>query len=731
MGLFDRYTRRAGAPEPAPAARDPQQLIAEGNAIEDQGRVQEALRLYDEAVALAPTLARAHLNRGNALMTLGDFNNAGEAYQAALGYDPALAGAHYNLGNALARRKRWEEACASYHRALQLKPALVDAEVALGAALEELGRSEEAAASYRRALKQRPDYAPVYGNLAGVLLKLSQPAEAVACFQHALKLDPKLTTLYYRLGIAQEQLQQHDAAIATYRRMLQHHPDNAPAHGMLGIQLLQTGRLIEAVECFQRVIALSPMEVIAHNDLGAALHRLGRTDEAAASWRRVLELDPEQLVAHSNLLLLQSSRTSEPSTALLELARGFGAIAARRASPPTSWPNTPDPDRRLRVGFVSGDLRAHPVGYFLVSFLAALSERAAGRLELCGYFNHAVADEVSARIEALCSLWRDVHELNDEDLARVIREDGIDILIDLSGHTGGNRLPALARKPAPVQATWLGYLGTTGVEAIDYLIADEWTLLPEEEPFFSEKIWRLPGSYLCFTPPVEDGTIGPLPALANGHVTFGSFNNLLKVTDEVIALWARVLHAVPGSKLLVKTHALAEPTARQRVSRQFAAHGIDDARLMLEALVPRADYLKPFNRIDIALDTFPYTGITTSVETLWMGVPFVTLAGRTFLTRQGVGLLENAGLPEWIATDPDDYVSRAARHAADLPTLQRIRQELRPRLLVSPIFDAPRFAGHFEDALRGMWRHWCQAQSFPSTNGNAPGGIGPGAEVRP
>jgi protein O-GlcNAc transferase len=726
MGLFDRFTRRADAPPPAPAARDPQQLIAAGNAIEDQGRVQEALLLYDEAVALAPTLARAHLNRGNALMALGEFNTASDAYQAALVHDPAHAGAHYNLGNAYARRKRWEDACASYQRALQLKPELVDADVALGAALEELGRPEDAAARYRRALKQRPDYAPVYGNLAGVLLKLAQPAEAVACFQQALKLDPELTTLYYRLGLAQEQLQQHEAAITTYRQMLQHHPDNAPAHGMLGIQLLKTGRLIEAVECFQRVIALSPGEVIAHNDLGAALHRLGRTDEAAASWRRVLELDPEQFVAHSNLLFLQSSRTGEPSTALLELARGFGMSAARRASLPTSWSNTPDPARRLRVGFVSGDLRAHPVGYFLVSFFAALSERAAGRVELCGYFNHAVADEVSARIEALCSLWRNVHELKDEALARQIRQDNIDILIDLSGHTGGNRLPALAWKPAPVQATWLGYLGTTGVEAIDYLIADAWTLLPEEEPFFSEKIWRLPGSYLCFTPPAEDGTIGSLPALANGYVTFGSFNNLLKVTDEVIALWARVLHAVPGSRLLVKTQALAEPTVRQRVTRQFAAHGIDDARLMLEANVPRADYLKPFNRVDIALDTFPYTGITTSVETLWMGVPFVTLAGRTFLTRQGVGLLQNAGLPEWIASDRDDYVSRAARHAADLRTLQRLRQELRPRLLESPIFDAPRFAGHFEDALRNMWRAWCEAQPTPTMSKAPRGGIGPG-----
>ncbi|HXC59612.1 MAG TPA: tetratricopeptide repeat protein [Steroidobacteraceae bacterium] len=697
MGLFDR--------------RDPQRLIAKGNEIEDQGQVQEALKLYDEAVRVAPTLARAHLNRGNALMTLGDFDAAGEAYRTALVHDSALPGAHYNLGNALARRGRFEEACVSYRRALQLKPAFADAEVALGAALEDLQRPQEAAESYRRALKLQPDYAGAYCNLGSVLMNLEQPAEAVACFRQALKLDAGMTTLYYKLGVALGKLQQHEAAINAYRLMVQHHPEDAPATGMLAHELLETGQLTEAAEFFQRTIALSPGDMIAHNNLGTLQRRLGQTDEAAASWRRVLEIDPEQLVAHSNLLFLQSSQTSEPDPALLSQARGFGVMAARRATPATSWSNTPDPGRRVRVGFVSGDLRAHPVGYFLLSFLAALTAHAGDRLQLCAYFNDSHADEVSARIKGRCHIWREVDQLDDEALAAQIRADGIDILIDLSGHTGANRLPAFAWKPAPVQATWLGYLGTTGVEAIDYLIADAWTLLPEEEPFFSEKIWRLAESYLCFTPPTEDGTIGPLPALAAGHITFGSFNSLLKVTDEVIALWARVMHAVPGSKLLFKAPQLTEPGVRQRLGQQFTAHGIDGHRLIFENQVPRADYLKPFNRIDIALDPFPYTGITTSVETLWMGVPFITLAGRTFLTRQGVGLLANAGLPEWIATDHDDYVNRAVRHASDLETLQRIRRELRPRLLASPIFDAARFAGHFEKAMRGMWQTWCERQT--------------------
>ena len=599
--MFDRFTRRSDRTETPP---DPQALIAAGNAAEDEGRPSDALKLYDQAIAVAPEFARAHLNRGNALMALQDFDAAIKAFETAFRHDPTLAGAHDTTGNALARQRRYEEACSAYQRALSLQPGFVDAEVALASALEELGKLEEAVFHYRRVLQAQPELAPVYGNLGAVLVKQRQFSEAVTAFRRALELD----------------------------------------------------------------------------------HTLKR---------------------HSNLIFLENCRTVSSTAALLELARSFGAAAARQATVRKAWPNSPEPERVLRVGFVSGDLRAHPVGYFLLSFLTALKARAADRLELHAYFSYASADSVSARIQAQCHVWRQVHALDDAALARQIGEDRIDILIDLSGHTGENRLPAFAWRPAPVQATWLGYLGTTGVAGIDYLLADDWTLPPEFEPQFTEKIWRLPRSYLCFTPPDEDGTIGPLPALANGYVTFGSFNNLAKMSPDVVSLWARVLHAVPESRLLLKTIQFTEPGVRQDVEQQFARHGISGSRLMIEVPVPRPDYLKPFNRVDIALDPFPYTGITTSVECLWMGVPFITLAGNTFMAAQGVGLLNNAGLADWIAADEDDYVKLVARRAGDLHALQQLRQEMRARVLASPIFDAPSFAQNFENAMRGMWRAWC------------------------
>ncbi len=689
---------------------DPQALIAAGNAAEDDGRPGDALKLYDQAIAGAPEYPRAHLNRGNALMALQAFDAAIEAFETAFRIDPTLAGAQYNLGNAFARLQRYEEASSAYQKALSLRPGFVDAEVALGSALDELGKLEDAVLHYRRALQAQPGLAPVYGNLGAVLLKQRRFAEALSAFQRAQELDPGLTHLYYRLGIAYEGLGQADAAIDAYQKMVQRHPDHGLSHRMLGLQLQGCGRLLESLACYRRVLDIAPRDVVAHNNLGGVYRQLGRLDEAAASWRRTLEINPDILAAHSNLIFLETSRATASTPELIEQALSFGDAAARHAKALDAWPNSPEPERVLRIGFVSGDLCAHPVGYFLLSFLTALNTHAAGRLELNAYFNHSAADEISARIQAQCHVWRQVHALDDEALVRQIGEDRIDILIDLAGHTGQNRLPAFAWKPAPVQATWLGYLGTTGVAAIDYIIADDRTLPPELEPHFTEKAWRLPRSYLCFTPPGEDGSIGPLPASTNGYVTFGSFNNLGKITPAVISLWARVLHAVPNSRLLLKTLQFVEPTVREDFAQQFARHGITSSRLTLEPPVPRADYLKPFNRVDIALDPFPYPGITTSVECLWMGVPFVTLAGKTFMARQGVGLLNNAGLADWVAADEDEYVELAVRRAGDLQTLRQLRQELRARVLVSPIFDAPSFARNFESAMRGMWREWCARQ---------------------
>jgi predicted O-linked N-acetylglucosamine transferase (SPINDLY family) len=499
----------------------------------------------------------------------------------------------------------------------------------------------------------------------------------------------------------------------SYRRALEIDPDCVDAHNDLGVALHRLGQIDAAVASYRRVLEIRPEDVEALSNLGCALADLGRLGEAATTYGQALEIRNDYTLARSNLLFIHNYLADQSPAVLLAEARHYGEIVARQARPARAWRNVPDPERCLRVGLVSGDLRQHPVGNFLEGVLAALARHASGRLEFVAYPNHRLADEVTARIKASCGGWLPIEGLSDEQAAQRIRDDGIDILIDLSGHTSGNRLPLFAWKPAPVQAAWLGYLATTGVAAVDYLIADAWTLPAAAEACFTEKVWRLPESYLCFTPPAEKVAVGPLPALEKGYVTFGSFNNLSKMTDAVVALWARVLAAVPGSRLMLKAGQLGEASVRQGIIERYAALGIDAGRLTLLAQVPRPAYLLPFQDVDIALDPFPYPGITTSVENLWMGVPVLTLAGDSFLSRQGMGLLMNAGLPDWIAADGDDYVARAVALAGDLQRLASVRAGLRQRVLASPIFDAERFAGHFEHALRGMWQQWCGQKAVP------------------
>ena len=679
MGLFDRLTGVANK-HPVMTETDEQhaaRLLEEGMVLEQQVQTDEALQHYDRAILLMPELARAHFNRGNILLERGDAAGALDAYMKAVKYKPDSAAAHYNLGNAFAALSRHEAAATSYRQAIALKPDFADAHVALGGALEELGGLEAAIESCRQGLAISPDYAEAHYTLGRALSVLGRLDEAAASFYRALALKP----------------------------------DYADAHCALGVTLHTLGRFDEAIVCHQRALAVRPGYAIAHSNLGHVLQELGQFELALKSTRRALEIDPDFADAHDNLLFMHNYLGDQPAAVMLGEARRYGQMVARQASHFLRWENGPDTSRCLRVGFVSGDFRNHPVGYFAEGVMEALFAGFSDRLALFAYPTCIRTDEISERIKANCRGWHPVAGLSDEYMANRIRADGIDILIDLSGHTAYNRLPVFAWKPAPVQVSWLGYFATTGVAAIDYFVADPWTLPVSEEINFTEKVWRLPETRLCFTPPDAAVVVSPLPALVNGYVTFGCFNNLSKMNDKVVALWARVMDAVPGSRLFLKARQLTEASVRKSIAERFAAHGIDEGRLILEDYVPRENYLAAYQRVDLALDPFPYTGGTTTAEALWMAVPVLTLAGERFISRQGVGLLMNAGLPDWIASDPDDYVARALAHASDLPRLAALRGNLRAQVLASPVYDAARFAKHFEAALRGMWQHWCGEQT--------------------
>lgn len=543
-------------------------------------------------------------------------------------------------------------------------------------------------------------------NVLGAALGM-QGGDALGALEKARQFLPQDPDVLSNLGIAFAERGRYEEAEDCCRSALAARPAFANAHVNLGNVLGARARFAEAEASYRRALRLQPDHAAAHGGLGDVLVRLGRPADAEVHLRRALEIDPDHTKAHSSLLFVHNLLPGVAPAEVLEEARRYGERAAARAKPFAEWANVPDPRRRLRIGLVSGDLGAHPVGYFLESALAAAARRAEGDLEFVAYAERMFADPVGERLRACCSAVIPTARLDDRALAQRIHGDRIDVLVDLAGHTSHNRLPVFAWRPAPVQATWLGYFATTGVAAVDWLIADPWTLPEGGEAAFVERIRRLPETRLCFTPPAGDVAVGPLPALAGGRVTFGCFQSLAKTNDGVVAVWSRVLAAVPNSRLLLKAPQLGEPAVRRSTMERFAAHGIGAERLQLEEAEPRAQYLAAYGRVDLALDPFPFAGATTSAEGLWMGVPMVTLAGDRFVSRQGVSLLQNLGMPEWIAADPDDYVARAVRHANDLPRLVSLRAGLRQRLLASPCCDATRFARHFADALRGMWQDWC------------------------
>jgi predicted O-linked N-acetylglucosamine transferase (SPINDLY family) len=516
-------------------------------------------------------------------------------------------------------------------------------------------------------------------------------------------MSPAYADAHLALGIVYDEIGKIAEAAECFRRALGTSPTHVQAMNALALCLQRQWRLDEAAEVCERALTIAPDYVEAWNNLGLIRNCEGRLADAENAFRRALEINPDYFEAYSNLLFSRNYGTDLSSVEVVEEARAYGQRVSARVGENryVSWCVEPTP-ARLRVGFVSGDLRDHSVGYFLEGLLASLDP---ARVESIAYPTTRLSSELTRRIHPRFSAWKPLVGLDDATAARVIHDDGIHVLVDLSGHTAHNRLPVFAWKPAPVQVSWLGYCATTGVSEIDYYLADEWTLPETLEHDFSERIWRLPETYICFSRPDAPVPVSELPALAAGYVTFGSFNNLSKVTEKVIALWSRLLLAVPGSRLLLKARQLKDGAVRERIAQRFSEHGVSIERLALEGPIEgRAEHLAAYHRVDIGLDPFPYNGVTTTVEALWMGVPVLSLEGRHFLSRQGVGILHNAGLKDWVAADEDDLIAKAVAHVGDLEVLAQLRQRLREQLEHSPLMDAGRFARNFESALWNMWQ---------------------------
>lgn len=694
------------------------------------GRHAEAVEGYRKALKREPNLQAVQTNLGVALLALGRAEEAAQAQRRALVLDPNYAEAHANLGLALSALGREEEAMASLRKAVATRPDHVNAHVYLGDALARQGALDEAVESYRAALRLNHEHGGAHHNLADAFRRLGRFKEAADNYRAAVYIKPSAIS-YASLGQALVELGQPDEAVGNYQAAVDLAPGDAEIAGAYSRLLAELGRSEEAAGVLTRAadpaggsrelseleeraakdrmaISVDPTNAIARNNLASTLATMGRLREAREVYREALRLKPDYFLAWSDLLFTSNYLGDLTPAEGAADARAYGEALAQKVTARRTHPNVVDPNRRLKIGLVSGDLRSHPVGRFLDTVLGELDP---ARLELFAYSVTENPDELTDRLKRSVPKWRNVRDRDDDALDAAIVADGIDILIDLSGHSARNQLQVFARKPAPIAVTWLGYFATTGLTAMDYVLANRLVIPPNEEDQWVEKPWRLPETYLCFAPPKVAAPLVPPPALKHGYVTFGSANNLSKTSDPTVACWAEVLKAVPNSRLVLRSSQLADTRVADSTRQRFAAHGVDPDRLDLQKSV--SDYgqhLAAYNQVDIALDPFPYAGGTTSVEALWMGVPVLTLKGDRYVAHMGENILHHMAMPDWIAETTADYVARAARHAANLDSLTALRKGLRHRLAVSPLCDAPRFARHLEDAFRGMWQIWCEKQ---------------------
>jgi predicted O-linked N-acetylglucosamine transferase (SPINDLY family) len=598
------------------------------------------------------------------------------------------------------RAGRRREAEAAYRKVLARKPRHDRALFMLSGLLFEAGRFEETS-QYLESLVEIAPHPAYLTNLAEAYRRQGALDAAAAACERALAADPDLPEAHHNLGLTLMNGGDPARAVPELERALELRPDGAPFLVSLAWALLARGRVGESIAHSRRAIALAPTFAPAHHRLANALVEQGDRAGAIASYRRAVELDPTDHDAHSNLILVALTDPSYDAAKLGDEARAWARLHAeplrafRRPHPLDA-----DLERPLRVGYVSPDFRAHPVRHFLRPLLRNHDRSA---FEIYLYSSVERPDAATAEYRAWAGdRFREIGRLDDVSAAELVRRDRIDILVDLAVHGAGHRLRLFACKPAPVQITWLGYAGTTGVDAVDYRITDPYIDPPGTDlGVYTEASLSLPETFWCYDPLEADLAVGPLPALATGSVTFGCLGSPRKVHPGALALWARVLAAVPRSRLLL----IAEPHARDAIRGAFGAAGVEPDRIDFTGRIAHRDYLALYNRVDVGLDTFPFAGGTTTLDAAWMGVPVVTLSGDTALHRGGVAIAMNLGLPELVARSPDEYVAAAARLAGDPDRLGGLRSHLRAHLATSPLGDAPRFARHLEAAFRTAWRH--------------------------
>ncbi len=675
-----------------------------GTALKAQRQLEEAADAYRQALRLAPQSSAVHLNLGTVHHAQGHLDEALVCYREALRLTPDSPLAFNNLGAALKQQGKLAEAAEAYRKAIVLKPDLADAHFNLGVVHQSQGDLAAAGDAYRRAVACDARFAKPLVNLGRLAELDGKFEEALEFFERAVALDPKFAPAHLNRAGVYEILGRSAEALAGYETAIRLQPDLIEAYNNLAMLSGDRGYPDQAEAYCRRGLTYDPESPALHANLATALTHQGRQVEAIATSRRALELRPTGCEEFSNLLY---SLNFLPDYDPQQLFADHLEWARRHAEPLTAaarpHDNDRNPDRRLRVGYVSPYFREHAVNFFTEPLIAAHDHR---DFELFLYSDNRRDDGATARLKAAADQWRDTRFLSDAQLAELVRGDRIDILVDLTGHLALHRLLAFARRPAPVQVTYIGYQNTTGMSAMDYRLTDERADPPgQTDRFHSEKLARLPRSYFCYRPADDVPEVTSLPALTAGHVTFGSFNNFTKVTPQVIEAWMRILARVPDSRLIVL--ASRGGYVQQHFERQAREQGVDPQRIELFNRMPRDKYYRLVQRADVALDPFPFNGHTTTCDCIWLGLPVVMLQGDTYASRFGSGVLAPVGLDRQITRNAADYIERAVELADDVDGLAEFRATLRQRMASSVLLDFDGFARDVEAAYRRTWVDYC------------------------
>ncbi|MEQ1828573.1 MAG: tetratricopeptide repeat protein [Pirellula sp.] len=674
-------------------------LLQTGRLSEAKTHLESVLKSHPDHHAAANLLGIANMRLGDSRLAVNDFLQAINGNRAEASY-------YQNLSAALISENEIAKAIDACRQATLLAPSNADARFQFACLLEQAGHSEEAMQEYLKTIHLDPQRAVAFRAVGRILLRdPNRLQDSLQMLQSSIRVDPNVPEAFNELGYVLQQLRRSEEAVAAFATAIHLKPNYALAYNNLSTAYRSLRRLDEAEGACRAAIRIDPNQLQALTNLGIVLTDLGRVQEAIACYQSALAKQPNLASAHSRMLFCMQYRPDINASALLAAHCEFDsrqAVPLRSDRPRIHTPVAAD--RPLRVGLVSDGMARHPVGQFLSSFLDKVSR---DQTQIVCYSDRLVEDAVTAGLKHKCDLWRASAGSSHAELAARIESDRIDILYDLDGHAG-SRMLLFARKPAPIQISWMGYVGTTGLQAMDYLLADRWQIPISHESYYRERILRMPDGYVCVTPPSQAPEVGELPMLRNGFVTFGCFNQPTKVNERTIATWARIMHEISYSRLRLQYKGYDSPSIKARFEYEFSRWGIGIDRIDLRGNASQKELLSAYNEVDIGLDSFPYSGGLTTCESLWMGVPVVTCPHDTFASRHSLSHLSNIGLTVTIAESLDAYVRIAVELARDSKQLQEMRSRLRLQMSNSPLCDGERFARNWSDLMHQVWRVACE-----------------------